>query len=82
MMVTVKLPATTFFGVPKVTATLVSVGDDVVADTPLFEIEDEKAVMEIPSGFTGRVTELFVAIGDPVDCGMELLVLDVQDRQC
>src|SRR5262245_47389693 len=50
----------------------VSVGDHVVADQPLVSVETEKAVMEIPAPWSGRIAALHgkpgerIAVGTPV----------------
>ena len=51
--------------VPVITL-LVKVGDTVAKDTPLLELESEKATMEIPSDEAGVVQELRVKVGDKV----------------
>lgn len=50
----------------------VSPGDRVVADQPLLSIETDKAVVEIPSPQSGRVTALFGDVGDIIEVGAEL----------
>jgi 2-oxoisovalerate dehydrogenase E2 component (dihydrolipoyl transacylase) len=50
----------------------VSIGDHVVADQPLVSVETEKAVMEIPAPWSGRIAALHgkpgerIAVGAPV----------------
>ena len=43
---------------------LVAEGDTVAEDQPLFEIETDKAAIEVPSPFAGRVLRIHVHEGD------------------
>lgn len=53
----------------EVLAVLVSVGDDIKEGDPILEVETDKAAVEIPSPFTGRVEEILVNPGDVVLVG-------------
>ena len=55
---------------------LVNIGDVVSVDDSLVVLESEKASMEIPSPFAGRVTSITIEEGDEVDEGDLLLELD------
>jgi pyruvate dehydrogenase E2 component (dihydrolipoamide acetyltransferase) len=59
-----------------VSAILVSVGDQVRLDQPVIEVETEKASLEVPSTFEGRVEKLLVSAGDKVAVGQVLLVVE------
>ena len=48
---------------------LVNIGDVVSVDDSLVVLESEKASMEIPSPFAGRVTSITIKEGDEVDEG-------------
>ncbi|TWT57396.1 Dihydrolipoyllysine-residue acetyltransferase component of pyruvate dehydrogenase complex [Thalassoglobus neptunius] len=52
---------------------LVSEGDSVSAGTPLMELETEKAVVELPSEHTGKVTKIHVNSGDTVSVGQKVI---------
>ncbi|HEX3782790.1 MAG TPA: dihydrolipoamide acetyltransferase family protein [Pseudonocardiaceae bacterium] len=52
-------------------------GQDVEVNTILMEIETAKAAVELPSPFAGRVTELLVEVGQTVDVGAPVIVIDV-----
>ena len=54
----------------------VSVGDSVVADQPLLAVETDKAVVEIPAPWAGRITQLHGAPGDIVETGKPLVDFD------
>ena len=55
---------------------LVKVGDTVKAEQSLITVESDKASMEIPSSAAGVVKELRVKLGDTVNIGDLVLVLD------
>ncbi|MFZ2989997.1 dihydrolipoyllysine-residue acetyltransferase, partial [Ideonella sp.] len=55
---------------------LVKVGDTVKVEQSLVTVESDKASMEIPSSHAGVVKELKVALGDKVNIGSLLLVLE------
>lgn len=48
---------------------LVAVGDNVEAEQALISVESDKATMEIPSPYAGRIVELLVGEGDAVSGG-------------
>jgi pyruvate dehydrogenase E2 component (dihydrolipoamide acetyltransferase) len=52
---------------------LVQVGDSIVRDQPIMELENEKAVASIPSTAEGVVSKIFVAVGDRLSVGQRIL---------
>lgn len=54
---------------------LVAEGDTVAEDQPLFEIETDKAAIEVPSPYAGRVTRIHVHEGDTVAVGAVLVTI-------
>jgi pyruvate dehydrogenase E2 component (dihydrolipoamide acetyltransferase) len=52
---------------------LVAEGDTVQEDQPLFEIETDKAAIEVPSPYAGRVARIHVRPGDRVPVGAVLI---------
>ena len=52
-------------------------GDSVEVDGALIVIESDKASMEVPSPFAGTVAEIRVELGDVVDSGHVVAVLEV-----
>ncbi len=60
---------------------LVAAGDDVEVDDPIIEFETEKAVVEIPSPFKGRVAEILVAEGDELKVGDVIAKIDAGDGE-
>ena len=55
---------------------LVKPGDTVAAEQSLVTVESDKASMEIPSSHAGVVKELKVKIGEKINEGTTILVLD------
>jgi pyruvate dehydrogenase E2 component (dihydrolipoamide acetyltransferase) len=55
----------------------VGAGERIVADQPLVSVETAKAVVEVPSPWSGRVTVLHVMPGDIVAIGAPLVDIDV-----
>ncbi|WP_136610878.1 dihydrolipoamide acetyltransferase family protein [Sinomonas albida] len=55
---------------------LVAVGDSVVVDQPVVEVETAKAVVEVPSPFAGVVTVLHGQPGETLDVGRPLISID------
>jgi len=58
----------------------VSAGDNVVADQPLVSVETDKAVVEVPSPYSGLVTKLHGAAGDTIDVGAPLVEFEEEQR--
>ena len=54
---------------------LVAVGAVVALDDPLVAVESDKATMEIPAPFAGKVESLAVAVGDTVSEGTKVAVI-------
>ena len=54
----------------------VSVGDNVVVDQPLVSVETDKAVVEVPSPYSGRIAALHGKPGDIVPIGQKLAEFD------
>lgn len=59
---------------------LVKPGDAVAADQSLITVESDKASMEIPSSHAGVVKELLVKVGDKINQGDLLAVLNASGR--
>ena len=55
---------------------LVKVGDSVTKDQAVIEIETDKATIEVPSSVEGKVTKLFINVGDKVKVGATILLVD------
>jgi pyruvate dehydrogenase E2 component (dihydrolipoamide acetyltransferase) len=61
-----------------ITEVFVSVGDKLDPESPIVEIESDKATMEVPSPAAGVVAEVLVAVGDKVSQGTPLIQLEVE----
>src|SRR5689334_9940651 len=48
-------------------------GDEVQVDQPMMSVETAKAVVEVPSPFTGKITKLYADKGDIVGTGKPLV---------
>jgi 2-oxoisovalerate dehydrogenase E2 component (dihydrolipoyl transacylase) len=59
----------------------VNAGDHVVADQPLLSVETDKAVVEVPSPWSGRIARVFAAKGDLVKVGAALVEFDEGPQQ-
>ena len=57
---------------------LVSVGDTVKVDDSLVVLESDKASMEIPSPYAGKVVSIAVKVGDTVDEGAVILAIEAE----
>ena len=57
---------------------LVRPGDTVAVEDPLITLESDKASMEIPSPVAGTVGEIRVAVGDKINQGDLILLLDAE----
>ena len=55
---------------------LVNEGDVIAEDAPLLEVETDKATVEIPSPFGGRVARVHVQPGQTVKVGEVLVTFD------
>ncbi|MGL5226353.1 MAG: biotin/lipoyl-containing protein, partial [Aeromonas sp.] len=60
-----------------VTEIMVAVGDMVEAEQSIMAVEGDKASMEVPAPFAGRVVEINVAIGAKVATGSLVMVFEV-----
>ncbi|SCX45040.1 pyruvate dehydrogenase E2 component (dihydrolipoamide acetyltransferase) [Klenkia marina] len=56
---------------------LVAVGDVVVTNQPLCEVETAKAAVELPSPYAGTVVELLHEPGTTVDVGAPIITIDL-----
>ena len=65
----------------EVLAVMVAVGDEVKEGDPILEVETDKAAVEIPSPYTGRVKEILVNPGDEVKVGQVLMTFSVEGEE-
>ncbi len=57
---------------------LVAVGDTVVTNQPIVEVETAKAAVELPSPYAGVVTELLYEPGSTVDVGAPIITIETE----
>ena len=55
---------------------LVSVGDDITVDQGLITLETDKATMEVPAPFAGKLLSLNVKVGDKVSQGSVIATIE------
>jgi len=58
---------------------LVSQGESVKEDQPLVEVETDKAVVTLPSPYTGKVTELHGKPGEVIQVGSVLVAVETEE---
>lgn len=77
MATEVKLPELAE-GVEKgdVVSIMVKEGDLLELDTPILEVESEKATLPVPSSVKGRITKILVKQGEKVKVGQPILVVE------
>ncbi|MDH5302271.1 MAG: dihydrolipoyl dehydrogenase [Gammaproteobacteria bacterium] len=76
-IVEIKVPDIGDFSEVEVIEILVSVGDQIKAETSLISVESDKASMEIPSPQAGVVKEILIKLGDKVSEGSAIVKLEV-----
>ncbi len=57
---------------------LVAVGDTVVVNQPIVEVETAKAAVELPCPYAGLVTELLFEPGSTVDVGAPIITIETE----
>ncbi len=57
----------------------VAEGEEIKTDQPMLSVETAKAVVEVPSPYSGRVARLHAAEGDLVEVGKPLIDIDTGD---
>jgi pyruvate dehydrogenase E2 component (dihydrolipoamide acetyltransferase) len=60
---------------------LVAVGDSIVKDQPVIELETDKAVIEVPAPVDGNVKAIHFVIGDKVKVGQQLLSVETAEAE-
>lgn len=56
----------------------VNVGDEVSLNQTIAEVETAKAIVELPSPYAGKVTDLYAAAGDVVEVGKPLIAFQLE----
>ena len=74
----VKVPNIGDFQNVEVIEVLVKEGQDIKKNDALITIESDKSSVEIPSSHDGKITNLFIKVGDKVSEGTKILALDTE----
>ena len=77
----VELPDIGDFDEVEIIEILVSKGDDVSIDDSLITLESDKASMEIPSPFEGKVNDIKISIGDKISKGHPILEIITESEE-
>ncbi|MEO9524414.1 dihydrolipoyllysine-residue acetyltransferase [Marinobacter alexandrii] len=77
---TVKVPALDGFDNVPVIEINVAEGDSIEADDALVTVESDKATMEIPAPYAGKVGKILVSEGDKLSEGDDLLEMTVEEE--
>ncbi|MDX1599293.1 MAG: dihydrolipoyllysine-residue acetyltransferase [Marinobacter sp.] len=77
---TVKVPPLDGFDNVPVIEINVSEGDEVEVDDALVTVESDKATMEIPSPFAGKIGKILVSEGDKISEGLDLVEMTVVEE--
>ncbi|RBP33448.1 pyruvate dehydrogenase E2 component (dihydrolipoamide acetyltransferase) [Marinobacter pelagius] len=77
---TVKVPNLDGFDNVPVIEINVSEGDTIEADDPLVTVESDKATMEVPSPYAGKVEKVLVKEGDKLSEGDDLLEMTIVEE--
>ncbi|KPQ03118.1 dihydrolipoyllysine-residue acetyltransferase [Marinobacter sp. HL-58] len=76
----VKVPALDGFENVPIIEINVSEGDEIAADDPLVTVESDKATMEIPSPYAGKIGKILVSEGDKISEGHDLVEMTVVEE--
>lgn len=76
-IVDIIIPGIGDFAEVDVIEVLVQPGDEIIQDDSLLTLESDKATMEIPAPFAGKLISLTVAIGDKVKEGMVIGQMEI-----
>ncbi len=76
----VKVPSLDGFDDVPVIEINVAEGDTIGVDDPLVTVESDKATMEIPSPFAGKISKILVKEGDKLSEGKDLLEMTVEEE--
>jgi len=67
------------FGSVEIIEVLVNVGDHIAVEDSLITVESDKASMEIPSSHAGVVTELKIELGNMIEEGAVIVVVEASE---
>ncbi len=76
---TITLPALGDFDDIEIIEVLIVSGDVIEAEDPIIILESDKASMEIPSPYSGKVMSVHINVGDRISEGTEIAKLEVTE---
>ena len=76
---TITLPALGDFDDIEIIEVLIVAGDVIEAEDPIIILESDKASMEIPSPYSGKVMSVHINVGDRISEGTEIAKLEVAE---
>ena len=74
-LLTINLPNVGDFDEIEVIEVLITVGDEIALEDSIIVLESDKATMEIPSPYAGKVDSIMVKVGDRIAEGAEIAKL-------
>ncbi|TDJ28979.1 MAG: dihydrolipoyllysine-residue acetyltransferase [Gammaproteobacteria bacterium] len=74
-LLTIKLPNIGDFDEIEVIEVLITAGDEIALEDSIIVLESDKATMEIPSPYAGKVDSIMVKVGDRIAEGAEIAKL-------
>lgn len=80
-LLTITLPALGDFDEIEVIEVLIAPGDVIEAEDSIIILESDKATMEIPSPYSGKVVSLQVNVGDRISEGTEIAKLETVETK-
>jgi len=80
MSTEIKVPDIGDFKNVEIIEILIKEGDEVNKNDPIITIESDKSSVEIPSPFSGKVSELKVKVGDKVSEGSLIGFIDTNEQ--
>jgi dihydrolipoamide dehydrogenase len=79
-VVEIRVPDIGDFADVDVIEVLVAAGDEVVQDDSLLTLESDKATMEVPSPFAGKIMAVSVTVGEKVRAGSVIGQMEIADE--
>lgn len=76
-IMTINLPDVGDFDEVEIIEILIAAGDEIATEDSIIVLESDKATMEIPSPYTGKVESVLVKVGDRIAEGTEIAKLQV-----
>ena len=81
MSTEIKVPDIGDFKNVEIIEILIKEGDEVNKNDPIITIESDKSSVEIPSPFSGKISELKVKVGDKVSEGSLIGFIDTNEKR-